>query len=170
MSDFLGELEGYPDLEGSIIRTTKIHKVLKAMIKLHSIPLDGEFQFKKRSHDLLDKWTTTLSNDAAAGGSGDKEEDGKPEAADAKTNGITKKNEGQVEKAEVGEAAAPEEAKDEDMEKKIGTTVEGEKEADEEKEPEADKTAEEKKTDGPAVDSAPTEEYKPPAETAEVTA
>jgi hypothetical protein len=170
MSDFLSELETYPDLEGSIIRATKIHKVLKAMIKLHSIPLDEEFQFKKRSHELLDKWTYILSNDPTAGASGDKDEDAKPEAAGVTTNGTTKETEEQAEKAEAGEAAAPEEEKDEELEKKIGTTIEGEKEADEAKEPEIEKTAEEEKTDGPAVDSAPAEEYKPPVETAETTA
>lgn len=170
MSDFLSELETYPDLEGSIIRATKIHKVLKAMIKLHSIPLDEEFQFKKRSHELLDKWTYILSNDPTTGASGDKDEDAKPEAAGVTTNGTTKETDAQAEEAEAGEAAAPEEAKDEELEKKIGTTVEGEKEADEAKEPEIEKTAEEEKTDGPAVDSAPAEEYKPPVETAEATA
>ena len=170
MSDFLGELEGYPDLEGSIIRTTKIHKVLKAMIKLNSIPLDEEFQFKKRSHDLLDKWTTTLSTDTTAGGSGDKDDDAKLEVVDAKTNGTIKETEEQAEKAEAGEAVAPEEAKDEELEKKVGTTIEGEKEAKKAKEPEVEKTAEEEKTDGPPVDSAPAADYKPPTETAEATA
>ena len=167
MSDFLGELETYPDLEGSIIRATKIHKVLKAMIKLHSIPLDEEYQFKKRSHELLDKWTYILFNDPTPGASGDKDDEAKPETAAPTTNGTTKEIEEQAEKAEAGEAAAPEEGNDEELEKKIGTTVEGEKEADEEKDHEVEETAEEKKTDGPAVDSAPAEEYKPPAETAE---
>ena len=167
MSDFLSELETYPDLEGSIIRKTKIHKVLKAMIKLHSIPLDEEYQFKKRSHELLDKWTTILSSDPGAEGAADKDDDAKPEAT---TNGTNKDSEEQAEKAEAGEAAAPEEAKDEELEKKVGTTVEGEKEAEKETEPEVEKTAGEEETDGPAVDSAPAEEYKPPAETAEATA
>ena len=167
MSDYLSELETYPDLEGSIIRKTKIHKVLKAMIKLHSIPLDEDYQFKKRSHELLDKWTTILSSDPSAEGSADKDDDAKPEAT---TNGTSKEIEEQAEKAEAGEAAAPEKAKAEDLEKKIGTTVEGEKEADKAKVPEVQKTAEEEKTDGPAVDSAPAEEYQPPAETEEATA
>lgn len=170
MSDFLSELETYPDLEGSIIRATKIHKVLKAMIKLHSIPLDEEFQFKKRSHELLDKWTYILSNDPTAGASGDKDEDAKLEAVAAIVNGATKETEEQAEKAEAGEAAAPEEEKDEELEKKIDALIEGEEEADEAKEPEIEKTAEEEKTDGPAVDSAPAEESKPPVETAETTA
>ncbi len=68
MSDFLGELGGYLDLEGSIIRPTKIHKVLKAMIKLGSIPLDEEFRFKTRSSELLRKWN---ENDTSTGAAGD---------------------------------------------------------------------------------------------------
>jgi hypothetical protein len=186
MSDFLAELERYPDLESSIIRTTKIHKVLKAMLKLPSIPLDEQFHFKSRSVELLGKWNEILSNDAggAAGDKdGDKDDDPKPEAeaVDAlkaaaesapTTNGEAKSTEEQAEKAQAGEAAAPEEEKPEQLENKIGTTVEGEKEADKPKESAAaapEKTAEEKKTDGPAIESAPEQEYKP-EETVEATA
>ena len=168
MSDFLGELETYPDLEGSIIRTTKIHKVLRQMLKLPSIPLDEEFHFKARSVDLLAKWNETLSNDPNGGGAGDKDDDAKPEASTTAptTNGENSKEvEEQAEKAEDGEAAAPEEENEEKLEKKIGTTLEGEKEAEKPEEAtvtEQEKTAEEKKTDGPAIESAPEQEYKPP--------
>ena len=169
MSDFLHELEAYPDLESSIIRTTKIHKVLKAMIKLPSIPLDEEYHFKDRSVALLGKWNEILSADT--GHSGDKDED-KPEASAAPyTNGDAKSTEEQAVMAEAGEAAAPEEESQEKLENKIGTTVEGEKEADkpEEKAREPEKTAEEEETDAPAIKSAPAEAYKP-EETVEVTA
>ena len=186
MSDFLAELETYPDLESSIIRTTKIHKVLKAMLKLPSIPLDEQYQFKSRSVELLGKWNEILSNDAAGASGekdGDKEEDTKPEpeAVDAPkstvepaptTNGEAKSREEQAEKAEAGEAAAPEEGKQEQLENKIGTTVEGEKEAEKPEEAKAaqpEKTAEEKKTDAPAIESAPEQAYKP-EETVEATA
>ncbi|KAG8526937.1 uncharacterized protein KY384_008366 [Bacidia gigantensis] len=63
MSDFLSDLEALPDLEGSIIRTTKIHKVLKQMIKLENIPLEEEHKFKDRSAALLTIWNDTLSSD-----------------------------------------------------------------------------------------------------------
>lgn len=168
MSDFLSELETYPDLEGSIIRTTKIHKVLRQMLKLPSIPLDEEFHFKTRSVDLLAKWNETLANDPNGGGAGDKDDEPKPEASTAApaTNGESSKEfEEQAEKAEDGEAIAPEEETDEKLEKKIGTTVEGEAEAEKPAEvtaTEQEKTAEEQKTDGPAVESAPEKEYKPP--------
>lgn len=131
MSDFLGELEGYPDLEGSIIRTTKIHKVLKAMIKLGSIPLDEEFHFKTRSAQLLGKWNEILSNDTSVGATGDKDTEAKgDDAAALPTNGEAKDIEEQAEKAEAGEAAAPEEESEAQVERRIGTTVEGDKDAD----------------------------------------
>ena len=66
MSDFLTELEAYPDLESNIIRTTKIHKVLKQMIKLDNIPLEEEFKFRDRSSKLLAKWNDTLSSETPA--------------------------------------------------------------------------------------------------------
>ncbi|KXJ95777.1 hypothetical protein Micbo1qcDRAFT_28703 [Microdochium bolleyi] len=61
MSEFLGKLETFPDLEADIIKTTKINKVLKAMLKLDSIPKDDEFKFTPRSKALLDKWTKILN-------------------------------------------------------------------------------------------------------------
>ena len=172
MSDFLGKLETYPDLEGSIIRATKIHKVLKAMIKLQSIPKDEEHQFKKRSHELLTKWNKILQDDPTAGGAADKDDEAKPEPAS--TNGMKKETEQQAEKAEAGEAAAPEEVKGEALENKIGTTVEGEKEADkpteDSKPAEESKSTEDIKTDEPNIESAPAEAYQPPAEPLEATA
>ena len=168
MSDFLSELETYPDLEGSIIRTTKIHKVLRQMLKLPSIPLDDEFHFKTRSVDLLAKWNETLSNDPNGGGAGDRDDEAKPEAsANAPaTNGESSKDvEEQAEKAEAGQAIAPEEESEEKLEKKIGTSVEGEIEAEKPEEAtatEEEKNAEEENTDGPAIESAPEKEYKPP--------
>ncbi|KAH7035286.1 uncharacterized protein B0I36DRAFT_382029 [Microdochium trichocladiopsis] len=61
MSEFLGKLETFPDLEADIIKATKINKVLKAMLKLDSIPKDEEFKFTPRSKALLDKWTKILN-------------------------------------------------------------------------------------------------------------
>ena len=180
MSEFLSELETYPDLEGSIIRVTKIHKVLKQIIKLGSIPMEEEFHFKDRSRDLLAKWNETLNNDPA--GSGDKDDD---KADEPKTPGLPATTNGDaalaasatetaVEKEKekdnvttVEKAAAPEHKDATKLEDKIGTTVEGAKEADH---PRADakelvkaENAEEKKDDGPAVQTAPKGEFKPAA-------
>jgi hypothetical protein len=76
MSEFVSKLEGYADLEVSIIRATKINKVLKAILKLNSIPKEEDFQFKPRSQTLLDKWNKLLAS-----------EQGTPAAAPATTNG-----------------------------------------------------------------------------------
>jgi hypothetical protein len=62
MSEFITKLEGYADLEVSIIRATKINKVLKAILKLAEIPKESEFQFKDRSKSLLEKWNKILES------------------------------------------------------------------------------------------------------------
>ncbi len=76
MSEYVSKLEGYADLEVSIIRATKINKVLKAILKLEVIPKEEDFQFKPRSQTLLDKWNKLLAS-----------EQGTPAAAPATTNG-----------------------------------------------------------------------------------
>ena len=161
MSDFLGELENYPDLEGSIIKTTKIHKVLKAMIKLPSIPLDEEFKFKERSMKLLNKWNETLSNDAATPVA-DKEEN-KADSAAPTTNGTAAESNDKDE-ATAAEAAADTEEEDKDKAKdKIGTTVEGEDDHEAESKSEAAEAPEvdEKMGDAPDIESAPEKNYQP---------
>lgn len=176
MSDFLSKLESYPDLEGSIIRATKIHKVLKAMIKLTSIPRDEDYNFKKRSHELLSKWNKILQDDPNAVAGADKDDDVKDEAP-ATTNGVSKAEspivgavdtEEQAKAAEAGEAITPEEKKQEDVVKEIGTTVEGEKEADEEAAQEKPKDTAGTETED--LEAAPEKAYEPPAETVEATA
>lgn len=67
MSDYLKQLEEYTNLEAEIIRKTKVHKVLKAIVKLQSIPKEDEYQFKKRSHDLLNNWSGALAAEEPAG-------------------------------------------------------------------------------------------------------
>lgn len=66
LSGFLTILEKFPDLEAAIIKTTKINKVLKAILKLESIPQEEEYNFKPRSRTLLDKWNKALAAAAAA--------------------------------------------------------------------------------------------------------
>ncbi|KAI4260442.1 MAG: hypothetical protein LQ352_000304 [Teloschistes flavicans] len=165
MSEYLTELETYTDLEVSIIKATKINKVLKAMIKIPSIPQNEIHQFKERSLKLLGKWNETLSADPGAGGSGEKDDDSKPEAAAPTTNGATKDTEAQAAQADAGEAEAPEEEKEEALEKKIGTTTEGEKEAEDAKQPVADKAedVDSENGDEPDVDGAAAKEYQPPS-------
>ena len=79
MATYIKKLEGYADLEVSIIRTTKINKVLKALIKLNTIPRDEEFQFRKRSVELLSQWNKILGAEPSDEAAGDK---------DGATNGV----------------------------------------------------------------------------------
>ena len=64
MADFFTQLEQHTDIEPSIIRQTKIHKVLKAIVKLSSIPREEEFNFKKRSAAMLEIWNKRMEGDA----------------------------------------------------------------------------------------------------------
>jgi hypothetical protein len=64
MSDHLKQLEAHENLEAEVIKKTKVHKVLKAIIKLTSIPKEEEHNFKQRSNDLLTKWGGALAADS----------------------------------------------------------------------------------------------------------
>ena len=65
MSSYIKKLENYGDLEVSIIKATKINKVLKALVKLNTIPKDEEFKFRERSIEMLTKWNKLLGNEPA---------------------------------------------------------------------------------------------------------
>lgn len=56
LSQYLTRLEEFEGLETSIIRQTKINKVLKGIVKLESVPKDEEYGFKERSLKLLTAW------------------------------------------------------------------------------------------------------------------
>ncbi|KAI5460297.1 hypothetical protein BGZ63DRAFT_424812 [Mariannaea sp. PMI_226] len=56
MSEYMTKLESYDDLDVDTIKTTKINKVLRAILKLESIPKEEDFGFKARSQALLEKW------------------------------------------------------------------------------------------------------------------
>lgn len=116
MSEFVTKLEGYADLEVSIIRVTKINKVLKAILKLSVIPKEEEFQFKPRSQTLLDKWNKLLASEqgtpAAAPTTANGTSPVKTEAEDAKptppdsTNGV-KESSSELKTEEKTPAAEP---------------------------------------------------------------
>lgn len=96
MSEFISKLEAYADLEVSIIRATKINKVLKAILKVPTIPKEDEFQFKVRSQSLLDKWNKLLASEhgtpiaaAPPTSANGVKEDVKPEVEDAKATPTT---------------------------------------------------------------------------------
>ena len=122
MSDYLTKLEAFPDLEVSIIRATKINKVLKAILKLDSIPKESEFNFKSRSQALLDQWTKLLAVDEKPAGEGANGVNGSsvkntPEPHKAKTNGVKPASEKTPEAAKESEKKGSEEAADKTEEK-----------------------------------------------------
>ncbi|KAK7729542.1 hypothetical protein SLS57_002030 [Botryosphaeria dothidea] len=80
MADYFTQLESHQDLEEKIIKDTKINKVLKAIIKLDSIPKEEVYNFKKRSADLLNAWGKSMGGDVKTNGV-----DTKEDTADAKS-------------------------------------------------------------------------------------
>lgn len=66
MNDHIKSLEEDPELEVSIIRNTKINKVLKAILKIDDIPKEETYHFKERSSKLLGKWNAILGTPAEA--------------------------------------------------------------------------------------------------------
>ncbi|KAK0805271.1 hypothetical protein LTR57_003596 [Friedmanniomyces endolithicus] len=97
MADFFTQLENYDTLEPFIIRTTKIHKVLKAIVKLATIPKEEEYNFKKRSAAMLEIWNKRMEADgegapASAVEAKDEEKDEVAPATngDAKAEPVTK--------------------------------------------------------------------------------
>jgi hypothetical protein len=80
MHQYIKQLEELDNLEARIIKDTKVHKVLKAIVKLDSIPKEEEYNFKTRSNVLLEKWTSALAADA--------EKPEVPAAAAPATNGV----------------------------------------------------------------------------------
>jgi len=89
MSEFISKLEGYADLEVSIIRATKINKVLKAILKLAEIPKESEFQFKDRSKSLLEKWNKILESAEQPAASGSTPAAGDESTSKELTNGVS---------------------------------------------------------------------------------
>ncbi|CAN9113994.1 unnamed protein product [Alternaria alternata] len=96
MSEYLTQLEAHEDLEAEVIKKTKVHKVLRAIMKLETIPMEGELNFKKRSADLLNKWSGALASEseptATNGVKGEERE--KSESAKEEAPSVEKATEG----------------------------------------------------------------------------
>ncbi|CRG92147.1 hypothetical protein PISL3812_09203 [Talaromyces islandicus] len=102
MAGFFTRLESHGEIEVSIIRETKIQKVLRAILKLSSIPKDEQYSFKKRAVDILSSWKNLLDSDVSSAKQGE-----------AKTNGVNKeKDDSANPEAEVAAKTEPEEAKE----------------------------------------------------------
>lgn len=150
MSDYLAKLEQFPDLETEIIKATKINKVLKAMLKLETIPKEEEFNFKPRSQALLDKWNKLLADDAP--NSALPEENGvNGRSSEAPAKEEVKAGVNGVKKADDEEAGATKTETAEDVKTEVKSqTKEPEKEAEKAKEvPKKEEAASEEK---PAVE------------------
>ncbi|KAL1304017.1 hypothetical protein AAFC00_000458 [Neodothiora populina] len=98
MAELFSQLEAFDNIEPTILRKTKINKVLKGIVKLAFIPKEEEYHFKKRSNDLLAQWNTALDQSKAETPTDAPATDG-----EAKTNGEA------AEKDEAAEAAPAEE-------------------------------------------------------------
>lgn len=129
MSDYINHLEGFDELEVSIIRATKINKVLKAILKLESIPREDEFNFKSRSQALLDKWTKLMNGDAVP-------------APAAAANGVNGSTEAKANGAEVPKKADSEKPEEDASENKPETAAETK----------SDSPAAEEKSDKPSTE------------------
>ncbi|RVX74409.1 hypothetical protein B0A52_01535 [Exophiala mesophila] len=124
MSTYIKKLEGYTDLEMSIIRSTKINKVLKGLIKLNTIPRDEEFHFRQRSVDLLSQWNKFLGAEPVdTEGQATSDKDAK---ATPTTNGVHDKSE---EPTEEKKAESPSQDGQVDTPAAAETTTETEKPA-----------------------------------------
>lgn len=155
LSDYLVKLEQFPDLETEIIRATKINKVLKAMLKLDSIPKEEEFNFKPRSQALLDKWNKLL------------QEEGPASAAPEETNGVNGHSEAPVkEEAKTG-ANGVVKAETEESETKAEAPEESKAEI---KEHEKKDTQEDTKQEAAPEEKPATEESAKSSEAVEATA
>lgn len=134
MAGFFTQLEEHVDLEPAIIRNTKVHKVLKGIVKLSSIPKDEEFNFKKRSAALLETWNKRMAADGDAAPPSATE----PKAPISLPVGESKKEESAAPETN-GEAVTTTEP-----EKTEGETTEGAEKEVEEKAEEAAKKLDEK--------------------------
>lgn len=95
LADLIMKLEGQEDLEVSIIRKTKIHKVLRGITKLNNIPRDSDFNFRQRALSLLEKWNANMAGEPETPGLLDDGKDEKAETGEAKqkpVNGVHKKS------------------------------------------------------------------------------
>jgi hypothetical protein len=158
MDNYFTKLEKHSELEVSIIRSTKINKVLKMIVKLSSIPRDEEFQFRQRAITLLSKWKSVLDAEAPAEDKSDKQ----------KANGLQKEEsvdtpapaelEGEKEEESKPAAAEPQDEKMTDADAAEPAKEDSEKTAPKTEESAgAEKPAEEKTSDEKPAEEKPAE-------------
>ncbi|KAM5457588.1 hypothetical protein MaudCBS49596_000785 [Microsporum audouinii] len=114
MSTYINKLEAYSDLEVSIIRSTKINKVLKAIIKLPTIPKEEEYNFRGRSVQILSKWKQLLESDIPSAGEASTPAD-KPTSNGVHKKGKAGNKKDEEKKADDADEDAAEPSKDGDI-------------------------------------------------------
>ncbi|KAJ5154049.1 uncharacterized protein N7500_009488 [Penicillium coprophilum] len=134
MASYFDKLEKHSDLEVSIIRSTKINKVLKMIVKLNSIPRDEEFNFRHRAMNILSSWKNIL--DADTPGPADKDE--KPAV-----NGSKEEDGVETPKLETEEEKEPESKSTKDVDSPMPDADQKAPEPETEEKPEEDKAVEE---------------------------
>lgn len=60
MSKLFKQLEDNEKIEAAILRETKIHKVMKGIMRAENVPADGEFGFRRRAERLWEGWRVLL--------------------------------------------------------------------------------------------------------------
>jgi hypothetical protein len=165
MAEFFTQLQAYENLEPSIIRTTKIHKVLKAIVKLASVPKDEEFHFKKRSSAMLEIWNKRMESEGegAAPASGEKQEQEQEQEKSAPTESLPERNRDKAASKSGEESAAdeadakPTEGQDEEMESGDASDQAAEKEAEKKADDAEDETVDKTDEAEPVKSSEPVE-------------
>ncbi|KAI9669320.1 MAG: hypothetical protein M1831_000356 [Alyxoria varia] len=138
MAKLFTDLEKQQNLEPSIIKATKIHKVLRGIVKLSSIPREEEFNFRQRSIDMLEEWAKLLDDESIAV---------RDHPKIAETSGKDEKTAEKEKEAENEEPAEEKKADDAEDEAEKKDAAEAEAEA----EPEKPNDVGEKDKDGDAV-------------------
>ena len=93
MNEQFKQLEAIDTIDGDVIKKTKINKVLKAIIRLTSIPKEEIHEFKRRSTDLLQDYNKVLAADGGSEGG----------TAEPTTNGVGKAEGSNSPKDEAGD-------------------------------------------------------------------
>lgn len=145
MADYITKLESYDNLEVSMIRTTKINKVLKGIVKLASIPKDEEYRFRQRSYELIQTWNRLFANEPETPTAGaSTEENG------TGVNGVGKAEKSDDEKAEKEDTAEAE--KGDKVMEDVGEEIEKKTEATEDAAKSASPKVEAEETTSPVED------------------
>ncbi|KAI9864282.1 MAG: hypothetical protein M1813_003200 [Trichoglossum hirsutum] len=66
LAEHFAKLEGYTHIDEETFQYSKIHKVIREVDKLPSVPGDNKYHFKRRAHDLLLRWKKPLATNPGA--------------------------------------------------------------------------------------------------------